>query len=197
METKDGIKTFYAKNRKAWRSWLQKNAASEKSVWLIIHKKDAATKTINYVEAVEEALCFGWIDSKANKRDEESYYQFFAKRNPLSNWSKINKYRVEKLIKNGSMTPAGIALIKQAKQNGRWSALDSVESLELPIDLQTALSNNSEAAYHFEAFPRSVKKVILEWIQNARTKETRDKRIAETVTLASSNIRANQYKPKR
>ena len=197
METKDGIKTFYAKNRKAWRSWLQKNAASEKSVWLIIYKKDAATKSINYVEAVEEALCFGWIDSKANKRDEESYYQFFAKRNPLSNWSKINKDRVEKLIKDGLMTPAGIAVIEQAKENGRWSALDSVESLALPTDLQTALSNNTEAAKHFEAFPRSVKKVILEWIQNARTKETRDKRIAETVRLASSNIRANQYKPKR
>jgi uncharacterized protein YdeI (YjbR/CyaY-like superfamily) len=197
METKDGIKTFYAKNRKAWRSWLQKNAASEKSVWLIIYKKDAATKSINYVEAVEEALCFGWIDSKANKRDEESYYQFFAKRNPLSNWSKINKDRVEKLIKDGLMTPAGIAVIEQAQENGRWSALDSVESLELPTDLQTALSNDSKAAVHFEAFPRSVKKVILEWIQNARTKETRDKRIAETVRLASSNIRANQYKPKR
>ncbi|MGZ5255056.1 MAG: YdeI/OmpD-associated family protein [Flavitalea sp.] len=196
METKNGIQTLYAKDRKAWRSWLEKNCATEKSVWLIIYRKDAQTKSVNYPDAVEEALCFGWIDSKPNKRDDESFYQFFAKRNPTSNWSKINKERVKKLVAEGFMTPAGMNLIEQAKANGAWSALDAVESLVLPPELQKSLSNNKEAAQFFDAFPRSVKKGILEWIQNAKTPETKNKRIEETVRLAEKNIRANQYIPK-
>jgi uncharacterized protein YdeI (YjbR/CyaY-like superfamily) len=91
MEIYAVIKTFYAKNRKTWRSWLEKNNDKEKSVWIIIYRKDTAKKSVNYAEAVEEALCFGWIDSKANKRDEESFYQFFTKRNLKSNWSRVNK----------------------------------------------------------------------------------------------------------
>ncbi|MGZ5247072.1 MAG: YdeI/OmpD-associated family protein [Flavitalea sp.] len=196
MEIKNGVQTFYAKDRKAWRSWLEKNCATEKSVWLIIYRKDAQTRSVNYPDAVEEALCFGWIDSKPNKRDDESFYQFFAKRNPTSNWSKINKERVKKLVADGFMTPAGMNLIEQAKANGAWSALDAVESLILPPELQKSLSNNKEAAQFFDAFPRSVKKGILEWIQNAKTPETKNKRIEETVRLAEKNIRANQYIPK-
>ncbi len=197
METRNGVQTFYAKDRKAWRTWLKKNASKEKSVWLIIYKKDAANKSVNYREAVEEALCFGWIDSKPNKRDDDSFYQFFAKRNPTSNWSKINKERVEKLISQGLMTQAGLAVIGQAKENGRWSALDGIENLELPPALQQALFKNTVAKNYFEAFPRSVKKGILEWIQNAKTRETTNKRIDETVRLAAENLRANQYKPKQ
>ncbi len=91
LEIKNGVKTFYAKNRQAWRKWLERNGEKERSVWLIIYKKDAVKKSVNYPDAVEEGLCFGWIDSKANKRDENSFYQSFAKRKPKSNWSKINK----------------------------------------------------------------------------------------------------------
>jgi uncharacterized protein YdeI (YjbR/CyaY-like superfamily) len=197
MEIKDGVKSFYAKDRKAWRTWLQKNHDKEKSVWLIIYKKGAPNKSINNAEAVEEALCFGWIDSKPNKRDEKSFYQFFAKRNPSSNWSKINKDRVKNLIDRGLMTPVGMATIEQAKVNGKWTALDDIEKGVLPYDLKGMLKDNKEAAYHFEAFPPSVKKGILEWIFNAKTPVTRDKRIQETVTLAAKNMRANQYKPKQ
>jgi uncharacterized protein YdeI (YjbR/CyaY-like superfamily) len=196
MEIKDGVKTFYAKDRKSWRAWLSKHHEKEKSVWLIIYKKGAPKKSINYTEAVEEALCYGWIDSKPNKRDEESFYQFFAKRNPSSNWSKINKDRVKKLIDQGLMTPSGMAVIEQAKANGKWAALDDIENLLIPDDLESMLNANQEAAVHFEAFPRSVKRGILEWILNAKTPATRNKRIQETVTLAADNLRANQYKPK-
>lgn len=192
----NGVKTFYAKDRKVWRSWLRKNSIKEKSVWLILYKKGASIKSITYAEAVEEALCFGWIDSKPNKRDDQSFYQFFAQRNPKSNWSKINKDRVEKLIEDGLMTATGLAIIEQAKQNGAWTSLDDIESLKIPSDLQQLLSVNKRAAKYFEAFPKSVKKGILEWIQNARTNVTREKRIEETVRLAAENIRANQYKPK-
>jgi len=197
MEIYAGIKTFYAKNRKTWRSWLEKNNVKEKSVWLIIYRKDTAKKSVNYAEAVEEALCFGWIDSKANKRDEESFYQFFTRRNLKSNWSRVNKERVAKLIDDRLMTSRGLETIELAKRSGTWTALDKIENLELPIDLKKALKQSAEAAKYFDAFPRSVKKGILEWIQNAKKEETREKRIKETVSLALKNIRANQYTPKK
>ncbi len=197
MEIYAGIKTFYAKNRKTWRSWLEKNNDKEKSVWLIIYRKDTAKKSVNYAEAVEEALCFGWIDSKANKRDEESFYQFFTRRNLKSYWSRLNKERVAKLIDDRLMTSRGLETIELAKRNGTWTALDKIENLELPIDLKKALKQNAEAAKYFDAFPRFVKKGILEWIQNAKKEETREKRIKETVSLALKNIRANQYTPKK
>ncbi len=197
MEIYAGIKTFYAKNRKTWRSWLEKNNDKEKSVWLIIYRKDTAKKSVNYAEAVEEALCFGWIDSKANKRDEESFYQFFTRRNLKSNWSRVNKERVAKLIDDRLMTSRGLETIELAKRNGTWTALDKIENLELPIDLKKALKQNAEAAKYFDAFPRSVKKGILEWIQNAKKEETREKRIKETISLALKNIRASQYTPKK
>jgi uncharacterized protein YdeI (YjbR/CyaY-like superfamily) len=146
---------------------------------------------------VEEALCFGWIDSKPNKRSSESFYQFFAKRNPSSNWSKINKDRVKNLIEQGLMTTAGMAILEKAKANGKWAALDDIENLVVPEDLEQSLLANNEANIYFEAFPRSVKKGILEWIFNAKTPATRNKRIQETVTLAANNIRANQYRPKQ
>lgn len=197
METKNGIQTFYAKDRKEWRSWLMTNHMNQKSVWLIIYRKNAQTKSVNYEEAVEEALCFGWIDSKPNKRDEESFYQFFAKRNPTSNWSKINKDRIKKMTEEGLMTPAGLEMVNKAKENGSWSALDEVEEIVIPADLKKLLTKNKMASVFFDAFPRSVKKGILEWILNAKKVETRNKRIEETVRLAEKNIRANQYVPKK
>jgi len=195
-ELKNGIKAFYAKNRKQWRSWLEKNGEKEKSVWLIMYKKESEFPSVYYTEAVEEALCFGWIDSKANKRDAQSYYQFFARRNPKSKWSKVNKQRVEQLLTAGLMQPGGLAAIETAKQNGTWTALDEVETLTVPEDLQKALAQNEDAMKYFSAFPRSAKRAMLEWIASAKQEVTRRRRIEETVTLAAKNTRANQYKPK-
>lgn len=194
MELHNGIQTFYAENAKTWRNWLQKNHAAAVSIWLIIYKKESGVPSIYYAEAVEEALCFGWIDSKPNKRDSKSYYQFFAKRNPKSNWSKVNKAKVEKLIKEKRMTKAGMAAIELAKQNGTWTALDEVDNSIIPDDLQKALMKNKIASTNFDAFPKSSKKIILEWILNAKKEETRKKRIEETVSLAAKNIKANHYR---
>jgi uncharacterized protein YdeI (YjbR/CyaY-like superfamily) len=194
MELKDGIKTFHAKSQSEWRKWLEKNHETEKSVWLIIYKKDSQTPSVYYSEAVEEALCFGWIDSKPNKRDDESYFQFFAKRNPKSNWSKVNKGKVAKLLERGLMAPPGLAAIEKAKQNGTWNALDEVEEMTIPEDLQKAFAQNQTAFSNFEKFPRSSKRNILEWIMNAKRPETRHARIEETVQLASENIKANHYR---
>ncbi len=124
-------------------------------------------------------------------------YQFFTKRNPKSNWSKSNKERVVKLIDQGLMTSTGLETIELAKKNGTWVALDDVENLKLPADLIKALKQYPDATKYFDSFPRSVKKGILEWIQNAKREETREKRINETVSLAQKNIRANQYTPKK
>jgi uncharacterized protein YdeI (YjbR/CyaY-like superfamily) len=191
---KDGVKTFYATDEKAWRKWLDKNHLKEKSVWLIIYKMGSSTPSVYYPEAVDQALCFGWIDSKPNKRDEESYFQFFAKRNPKSNWSKINKEKVAKLMKLGLIEKAGLEMIELAKKTGTWDALNEVEEIVIPVDLQKAFSKSKIAATNFEAFPRSTKKGILDWILSAKRPETRQKRIDETVSLAKKNIRANQYR---
>jgi uncharacterized protein YdeI (YjbR/CyaY-like superfamily) len=194
MELKDGVKTFYAKDAKSWRKWLEKNHAKEKNVWLIMYRKESNTPSVYYSEAVDQALCFGWIDSKPNKRDDESFYQFFAKRNPKSAWSKVNKNKVEKLIAQGLMTEEGMKMIAEAKLNGSWVALDKIEALSIPDDLNAALKKNKTAATYFNAFPPSSKKIILTWIESARKPETRQSRITETVKLAEQNIRANHYR---
>jgi uncharacterized protein YdeI (YjbR/CyaY-like superfamily) len=193
MELKDNIKTFHAKTQEDWRKWLEKYHDKEKSVWLIIYKKESDVPSVYYPEAVDEALCFGWIDSKPNKRDEESYYQFFAKRNPKSNWSKVNKDKVARLMADGLIAPAGLEAIELAKKTGNWTALDNVDNLTVPDDMQKMLDKNQEALANWEKFPPSTRRGILEWILNAKQAETRLKRITETVTLAEINIRANQY----
>jgi uncharacterized protein YdeI (YjbR/CyaY-like superfamily) len=187
---------FYAKDRDAWRKWLQKNHDRERFVWLIIHHKKSDTPSVYYDEAVEEALCFGWIDSKPNKRDAESFYLYFAKRNPKSKWSKINKDRVERMIKAKRMHRSGLQMIRIAKENNTWTALDEVDKLVVPPDMKRAFSKDAQAKANFENFPPSTRRGILEWILSAKKEETRKKRIDETVTLASKNIRANQYTKK-
>jgi uncharacterized protein YdeI (YjbR/CyaY-like superfamily) len=192
-ETHKGIKAVSASTRADWRKWLAKNHEKETSVWLIIFHKKSKQASIYYDEAVEEALCFGWVDSVSNSRSEESSYLYFAKRKPKSNWSKANKDRVEKLTKLGLIMPAGQAMIDLAKQTGTWTALEVVDSLTIPQDMQKLFGKNKTAEKNFLAFPASTRRGILEWILNAKRPETRQKRIEETVTLAAQNIRANQY----
>lgn len=194
MELRNGVKTFYAESQEAWRTWLELNHQTEKSIFLIIYKQNSGTPSVYYNEAVDEAICFGWIDSKINKRDENSFYQYFAKRNPKSNWSKVNKEKVARLTELGKIAPAGQAMIDLAKQNGTWTALNAVENLELPIELKALFDNNPTAFANWEKFPRSSKRGILEWILNAKKVETKLQRIEETVTLAASNIKANHYR---
>ncbi len=187
---KDGIQTFYADGTESWRNWLGYNHKLKQAVWLIIYKKGTGIPSLTYDQAVEEALCFGWIDSKPNKRDENSFYQFFAKRKPKSNWSALNKSRVEKLLAANKMHASGLAMIELAKQTGTWTALDKVEQLDIPADLQVIFDSNPIAEGHFAGFPKSSKRGILEWILNAKRPETRQKRIEETVRLATLNKRA-------
>jgi uncharacterized protein YdeI (YjbR/CyaY-like superfamily) len=188
--------SFYAKDRKTWRKWLQENHEKKSSVWLLIYHKSSNMPSVYYDEAVEEALCFGWIDSTPNKRDHESRYQYFARRKTKSNWSKLNKTRIKKLTKLELMHSSGQAMIDLAKKNGSWSALDEVEKMVMPADLGKHLKKNKTALKNFEAFPPSARKAIFHWIISAKRDETRKKRIDETVNLASKNVRANQWVPK-
>lgn len=185
--------SFHARARSEWRKWLQANHKKKDSVWLVMYHKGSETPTISYADAVEEALCFGWIDSVKNTRDHESAYQYFAKRKPASKWSKLNKERVKKLMKAGKMHASGLAMIELAKKSGTWTALDEIEKMVMPADLARHFKKNKTALMNFEAFPPSAKKAIYHWIISARQDATRQKRIVETVTLAAKNVRANQW----
>ena len=192
MEKFKEQKTHFAKTRKQWRNWLEKNHAKEKCVYLVFYTKDSKLQGVSYVDAVEEALCFGWIDSTVYKRDEVSRYQFFAKRNPRGNWSASNKERVQRLLKQGLMMPAGQAMIDIAKKNGSWSVLDEAEKMIVPDDLLKLLKKNKKAFTNFQAFSPSAKKITLAWIYTAKQPETRKNRIKKVVELAAKNIKANQ-----
>jgi len=168
-----------------------------RNVWLIMYKKHTGKPSLLYEEVVEEALCFGWIDSVSNKRDEESRFLYVSVRKPKSVWSALNKKRIESLLNEKKIMPAGLQKIDAAKKDGSWSALDKVEALEMPAELKRAFAKNKKASAHFDQFPKSVKKQLFHWVESAKTKPTRDKRITEIVTLAEKNIRANQWKPRQ
>ena len=182
--------------RAEWRAWLEENHSRGEGVWLITYKKATGMPRMEYDEAVEEALCFGWVDSKPNKLDDERSLLWFAPRKPGTGWSKPNKERVARLIAAGLMAPAGLAKVEAAQADGSWNALDAVEALELPVDLEQALTVDPAAQRYWDAFPRSVKRGILEWIASAKTPSTRARRVDETVRLAAENRRANQWTKK-
>ena len=180
---------FYPKNLAAWRKWLEKYHIAERAVWVVFHSKKSALKSITWSEAVDVALCFGWIDSKKVKIDEETAHQFFSKRKPKSTWSKINKNKVEKLIEQGLMTEAGRRSIEVAKQNDSWTILDEVEELIIPADLEAELANKPNSKDFFLSLSKSVRKIILAWLVFAKTTETRQKRINEIVESAQQNLK--------
>jgi uncharacterized protein YdeI (YjbR/CyaY-like superfamily) len=183
--------SYQPENRAEWREWLAANHAISKGIWLVIVKKDATDVSgITYSDAVEEALCFGWIDGGADSLDAQRFKLYLSPRKPGSVWSRLNKQRIRKLIKDGIMTSIGLARIEAAKKDGSWKTFDAIEKLVMPADLLEQLAANAEARRNFEAFSDSSKKIILFWIASAKRDETRRKRIAETVRLAEQNIKA-------
>lgn len=180
-------------DRAAWRAWLAQNHAASPGIWLVLVKKGGQGPRLLLDEAVEEALCFGWIDSLPNKLDAERYLLLVTPRKPGSVWSKINKERVQRLMEQGLITEAGLAKIEAAKADGSWSALDAIDALEMPPDLERALAANRTAKKNFDGFSQSARKGLLYWITSAKRAETREKRIAETVAKAADNRVANQY----
>ena len=173
-------------DRAAWREWLEQHHESEGSIWLIFHKQSSPTTGISYEEAVEEALCFGWIDSKVHRIDEHRYRQYFSVRKPAGVWNGLNKARVERLRGQGLMTDAGERAIDVAKSNGSWEFLDEIEAMVLPDDLADALSQHPGAREAYESFSKTKKQGILFWVKQAKRATTRADRIHRTAIAASN-----------
>jgi uncharacterized protein YdeI (YjbR/CyaY-like superfamily) len=181
--------------RARWRRWLERFHVSSSGIWLVVYKKGAAPGRLSLTDAVEEALCFGWIDGRLNTLDDQRFKLHLSPRRPGSNWAKINKERVRWLTRMGRMAPAGLAKVRAAKQDGSWSRLEPIDRMTVPGDLQASLRANRDALRNFRAFSDSSRRIILFWIQSAKRPETRRRRIAETVRLAAQNVKAAHGRP--
>ncbi len=180
------VPTFYAKDRASWRVWLTKFHGTKTSIWLVCDKKGPSKKRLlSYDDIVEEALCFGWIDSLPRKLSGTQSMLYISKRKPKSEWSQLNKARVEKLIKEKKMHVAGMQAITLAKANGSWSKIDAVENLEIAKDLQEALTLN-RLTKTFNTLSKSVQKGLLHKIYGAKKEDTRKKYIDQTVLFLKS-----------
>lgn len=193
MQTKE-TETICPPNLEAWRQWLQANHSTKQSVWLIYYKKTSQQANIGLSDAIDEALCFGWIDSKSKSLDEEKIMQFFSRRKPNGTWSKINKEKIKQLIETNRMAAAGLEAIEKAKLNGSWTLLDEVEELIIPKDLEKAFQSMPGSKAFFTSLSNSVKKSMLQWLVLAKTEKTREKRIHEIASCAHQKVKPGAFR---
>lgn len=189
MSALDDAPQVYADDRGTWRAWLAANHATVGGAWLVT-RRQPPPGGLDYEASVEEALCYGWVDSTGGRVDDERGKIYFAPRKARSAWSASNKGRVERLIADGRMAAAGLAAIERAKASGDWGILDSVERLEVPPDLGAALERRPPAAGNFAGFPASARKQMLAWVATARRPETRAIRVDAIAAAAARNERA-------
>ena len=178
---------FEPADRAGWRKWLRANHATSRGVWLVFLK--GADRQLTYAESVEEALCFGWIDSTMRPIDERRYRQMFTPRKPKSSWSALNKRRIEALVASGRMAAPGQAKIDAAKKDGSWTQIDAVEAMVIPPDLARAFARNKKAQAFFDRSAPSSRKGALHWINNVKSPELRAERIAHVVSQAAKGLR--------
>jgi len=186
----DGRPWVHPLDRDAWRSWLIEHHATSNGVYLVGWRRATGRRTISLQDAIDEALCVGWIDSKAGRLDDERSILWFTPRRPRSQWGRANKQRVERLAAEGRMLPAGFAAIEAAKQTGSWTFLDDVEDLIVPDDLDTALAARPPARANWDAFSESARRQMLAWVVTAKRPETRASRIDEIADRAARNEKA-------
>jgi uncharacterized protein YdeI (YjbR/CyaY-like superfamily) len=182
------LSEFQPKSRKAWRAWLQKHNASSTGIWLVYAKKHTGIPTLSYDESVEEALCFGWIDSLRHPVDDKLWRMVFTPRKPKSAWSGPNRVRAAAMIQAGLMTEAGMKMVALAKQSGTWAALQHVEQLQTPADLKKAIKANPNAKKHWPTVAPGLKKIFFYRLNSAKREETRNKRIAAIVDIIARNL---------
>lgn len=182
---KKEIQKFYPNSAASWREWLAKNHMDIDAIWVVFHTKKSGKETLSWSQAVDEALCFGWIDSKKVKIDEDTYHQYFCKRKANSTWSKVNKDKVLQLKAENRMQKAGLTVIERAKENGSWTLLDSVEALILPKNLEKEFELFQGARDYYESLSKSSKKLLLSWIVLAKKEETKMKRVKAIAAAAS------------
>ena len=190
------LPVFFPKNRQEWREWLIENHQKEEAIWLGYYRTNTQISTIAYTDAVDEALCFGWIDSKLQPLDQQRYLQYFCKRKPTSVWSKVNKTKVEKLIAEGLMTQAGYKTIEIAKQNGSWTLLDDAENLVLPQPLAQALQQAPLQTY-WQNLSRTTQRNLLQWVAIAKKPETKTKRIDQIIEAITNQTLPPNFIPKK
>ena len=190
MSVLDDAPLLQPEDRATWRAWLEANHATVRGVWLVMWRARSGRQALEYEAAIEEALCFGWVDGTAGTVDEDRGRLYFSQRRPRSVWAATNKARVERLIASGRMQPAGLAAIERAKADGSWTVLDGPERLEVPPDLADALDANPPAADRFASFPPSARKMMLSWVATAVRPETRASRIEQIAVRAARNERA-------
>jgi uncharacterized protein YdeI (YjbR/CyaY-like superfamily) len=186
---------FHAETRDQWRAWLTEHAAEGRGVWLVMWKKASGRPVLTYEDAVTEALAFGWVDSKGGTLDADRTMLWFTARGRGSGWARPNKRRIESLEAAGLMTDAGRRVVEAANADGSWTLLDDVEDLVVPPDLAAALAAVPGAGEQWEAFPRSAKRALLEWIVQAKTEPTRARRVTQTAGAAGRGERANTWRP--
>lgn len=192
----DSRERVHPADRAEWRTWLAEHAAGSPGVWVISWKKASGRTSASYDELVEEAMAFGWVDSIGRKLDDDRTMLYFSPRKRGSGWARPNKERIERLERAGLMTEAGRRVVEAAKADGSWTKLDDVEDGVVPDDLAAALAARPGAREHWDAFPRSARRGVLEWIVQAKRPETRAKRIEETADLAAKGERAHQWRPR-
>lgn len=183
----DQVRRFEPANRAAWRAWLRANHAKATGVWVVFLK--GQERQLSYAESVEEALCYGWIDSLMRPIDARSYMQLFTPRKAKSNWSALNKQRIAALIEQKRMAAPGLAKIDAAKKDGSWTKLDAVEAMIVPPDLVKALASNRKAKAFFDGLPPSSRKAVLYWVTGVKSPVKRAERIAHTVAQAARGLR--------
>lgn len=186
MSNKDS-NLFYPSSPEKWRNWLEENHENEKSIWVLFYKVSSEVPSLTWSEAVDEALCFGWIDSTKKSIDHERYKQLFCQRKANSTWSKVNKDKVDALNEAGKIQAAGWKSIELAKENGSWTILDGPEALIIPNDLEIEFEKIPDSKGFYSSLSKSIKKGILTWIVIAKREETRQKRIKEIVECAIRN----------
>ncbi len=184
MTTKQDLPIIPFASRNAWEAWLEKHHATSDGLWLKIAKKGSGIETVSYAEALEAALCYGWIDGQKASFDDHYWLQRFTPRRARSKWSKVNREKVTKLIESGRMKPAGLREVERAKADGRWeAAYDAQSTATVPEDLQRALEGNEKAREFFAALNKTNRYAILYRIQDAKKPETRARRIAQFVAM--------------
>lgn len=183
----DGLTSTCCKDRKEWRSWLERHHLSEKGVWLIYHKKHTKKPSVPYDDAVEEAICFGWIDGQVRRIDDEKYMQRYTPRRAKSRWSVINIARAERMIELGRMTTHGLRVFESGIKSKE--AVPSSKDFSVPADLRSALKKNGKALRNFDGFPPSAQLAYAHWVGSAKREETRQRRIEKTVEMAVLNKR--------